>query len=446
MKEKTRKDMQQKLADYRQPAPDLSWSELETALASNKKTALIPMWTKRVAAVAVVLLIVGLGWRLSQTDNHTKEQQKTASTTTSEIKASTEETATQEESQQVATEQSVDEGEVPLKPQIKPQKLIARVENMTEDHGKNTAESEAATENDDVAVAVDSHDEAQPTPLHQQNAGQQDEVINDKPHSVQRHVADLSNLQRRAVQKNRLTAKVYYSNSFSDFKSMNSIPQVGMYAEADAFYINLNDSSMTPGGEMAGAAGVNDKQHHIGKSLHPRYAPNDDIIQEYADHHLPLRLGLSFRYQLTQKWSVETGLTYTYLSSDIKRKVAANPFLFQIEQKLHYVGIPVNAEYLLLENKHFNVYASAGTLVEKMVRGRRNDEYNGQSEKVSIHPLQFSLNCAAGAEWKMNRLLSVYAEPGLTYHFDNHSHVPTYYQDKPLGFNLNLGVRIDFKR
>ena len=177
--------------------------------------------------------------------------------------------------------------------------------------------------------------------------------------------------------------------------------------EADAFYINLNDSSMTPGGEMAGAAGVNDKQHHIGKSLHPRYAPNDDIIQEYADHHLPLRLGLSFRYQLTQKWSVETGLTYTYLSSDIKRKVAANPFLFQIEQKLHYVGVPVNAEYLLLENKHFNVYASAGTLVEKMVRGRRNDEYNSQSEKVSIHPLQFSLNCAAGAEWKMNRLLSV---------------------------------------
>ena len=446
MKEKTRKDMQQKLADYKQPAPDLSWSELETALASNKKTALIPMWTKRVAAAAVVLLIVGLGWRLSQTDNHTKEQQKTASTTISEIKASTEETATQEESQPVATEQSVDEGGVPLKPQIKPQKLIARVENMTEDHGENTAESEADTENADVARAIDSHDEAQSTPQDHQTEGRQDEVINDKPHSIERHVADLSNLQRRAVQKNRLTAKVYYSNSFSDFKSMNSIPQVGMYAEADAFYINLNDSSMTSGGEMAGAAGSSDMSHRQKTVPHPKYAPHSSVVQEYAEHHLPIRLGLSFRYQLTQKWSVETGLTYTYLSSDIKRKVAANPFLFQIEQKLHYVGIPVNAEYLLLENKHFNVYASAGTMVEKMVRGRRNDEYNGQSEKVSIHPLQFSLNCAAGAEWKMNRLLSIYAEPGLTYHFDNHSQVPTYYQDKPLGFNLNLGVRIDFKR
>lgn len=438
--------MQQKLADYKQPAPDLSWSELETALASNKKTALIPMWTKRVAAAAVVLLIVGLGWRLSQTDNHTKEQQKTASTTISEIKASTEETATQEESQPVATEQSVDEGGVPLKPQIKPQKLIARVENMTEDHGENTAESEADTENADVARAIDSHDEAQSTPQDHQTEGRQDEVINDKPHSIERHVADLSNLQRRAVQKNRLTAKVYYSNSFSDFKSMNSIPQVGMYAEADAFYINLNDSSMTSGGEMAGAAGSSDMSHRQKTVPHPKYAPHSSVVQEYAEHHLPIRLGLSFRYQLTQKWSVETGLTYTYLSSDIKRKVAANPFLFQIEQKLHYVGIPVNAEYLLLENKHFNVYASAGTMVEKMVRGRRNDEYNGQSEKVSIHPLQFSLNCAAGAEWKMNRLLSIYAEPGLTYHFDNHSQVPTYYQDKPLGFNLNLGVRIDFKR
>ena len=89
-------------------------------------------------------------------------------------------------------------------------------------------------------------------------------------------------------------------------------------------------------------------------------------------------------------------------------------------------------------------------IVEKMVKGSQTSQtvVNGQkepehTEDVSIRPLQVSLTCGVGVEYKADRILSIYAEPGLTYHFDNHSVVPTFYQDKPLGFNLNVGLRFN---
>jgi len=68
---------------------------------------------------------------------------------------------------------------------------------------------------------------------------------------------------------------------------------------------------------------------------------------------------------------------------------------------------------------------------------------DGVTNSVSIHPLQFSVSGAAGAEFRFSPQLSLYAEPGLGYWFDNGSDIPTYYQDKPLSFSLSLGLRLN---
>ena len=51
--------MQQKLADYRRPAPELSWDEIDKVLEARQSR---PLWVRRVAAVAVLLLIAGAGY------------------------------------------------------------------------------------------------------------------------------------------------------------------------------------------------------------------------------------------------------------------------------------------------------------------------------------------------------------------------------------------------
>ena len=41
--------------------------------------------------------------------------------------------------------------------------------------------------------------------------------------------------------------------------------------------------------------------------------------------------------------------------------------------------------------------------------------------------------------------MSLFVEPDIGYYFDNHSSIPTFYQEKPLSFNLNLGLRFSFE-
>ena len=41
----------------------------------------------------------------------------------------------------------------------------------------------------------------------------------------------------------------------------------------------------------------------------------------------------------------------------------------------------------------------------------------------------------------MLRNVGVYVEPGVSYYFDDRSTLSTIYKEKPLNFNLNLGVR-----
>jgi hypothetical protein len=43
MKEQWRQHMQQKMADYRQPAPEVSWEKIDKALTSNKPKAKAPI-------------------------------------------------------------------------------------------------------------------------------------------------------------------------------------------------------------------------------------------------------------------------------------------------------------------------------------------------------------------------------------------------------------------
>ena len=66
--------MQQKMADYKRPAPEVSWDELDKALACNKQKAIdrqaqfrneaktVPMWTRRIAAAVVALVVMTAGY------------------------------------------------------------------------------------------------------------------------------------------------------------------------------------------------------------------------------------------------------------------------------------------------------------------------------------------------------------------------------------------------
>lgn len=169
-----------------------------------------------------------------------------------------------------------------------------------------------------------------------------------------------------------------------------------------------------------------------------------------TNHHQPIKAGVSLRIPLSNRWSVSTGATYSYLGSDISQETGNARM--ETKQKLHYVGIPVNVNYSVLRTNRLNLYASAGVEVEKLVSGKQDTEhYEGNtftkatSQSVKEGRPQISGNVAVGAEFRIVNQLSIYAEPGLAYHFNNGSDVENIYKEKPLNLNVQVGLRWELK-
>lgn len=169
------------------------------------------------------------------------------------------------------------------------------------------------------------------------------------------------------------------------------------------------------------------------------------------EHHLPIRIGLSVAYALTDRLSISSGLTYTRLSSDIKDASRESKYIG--EQRLHYVGIPVNVSYKVASSRWISLYGTAGVLAEKCVSGTTDEGYveNNTMKYTNTHdisskPLQMSINAGVGIQFDIIDNVGIYAEPGLSYYFDDGSALQTIYKEKPLNFNLNVGVRFKLEK
>lgn len=169
------------------------------------------------------------------------------------------------------------------------------------------------------------------------------------------------------------------------------------------------------------------------------------------EHHLPIRIGLSVAYALTDRLSISSGLTYTRLSSDIKDTSRESKYIG--EQRLHYVGIPVNVSYKVASFRWLGLYGTVGVLAEKCVSGTTDEGYvenntmkYTNTQDISSKPLQMSVNAGVGIQFDFIDNVGIYAEPGLSYYFDDGSALQTIYKEKPLNFNLNVGVRFKLSK
>lgn len=151
-------------------------------------------------------------------------------------------------------------------------------------------------------------------------------------------------------------------------------------------------------------------------------------------HKQPISFGISVRKGLFNGFSLETGLVYTLLSSDVR---FANEYEV-FSQKLHYIGIPLKGNWSFLDKNSFLMYLSAGGMVEKCVYGKIGDE------SQTVKPLQFSLMSAFGLQYKISRRVGLYIEPGVAYFFDDGSSVETIRKENPFDFTLQAGIRFTY--
>lgn len=177
-----------------------------------------------------------------------------------------------------------------------------------------------------------------------------------------------------------------------------------------------------------------------------------EVTTEYS-HKMPVKIGASIRYDFNKFLGIESGLTYSFLSSDLKTgKEGAVSGWSKGVQSMHYLGIPLNLSFNIFSSRYFNAYVTAGGLMEKCVRGSlKTDEYldgkyhGSSSTSLKQKGLQWSVNGAAGIQVNILPQLGLYMEPGISHHFSNNSKVRTIYSDKPTDFSLSFGLRYTFR-
>lgn len=179
---------------------------------------------------------------------------------------------------------------------------------------------------------------------------------------------------------------------------------------------------------------------------------NQPEVQEEYSHKIPVKVGLTARYNITGRLGVETGLTYSILSSSVKIGNSETGKNWSTgSQTLHYLGIPLNISFNILNSRYVNIYVTGGGMMEKSISGSiKTDEYVdgkfARTLKTNISPkgLQWSVNAAAGIQANILPQLGFFVEPGVSHHFKNSSRVRSIYTDKPTDFSLGFGLRYSF--
>lgn len=179
---------------------------------------------------------------------------------------------------------------------------------------------------------------------------------------------------------------------------------------------------------------------------------NQPEVQEEYSHKIPVKVGLIARCNITGRLGVETGLTYSILSSSVKIGNSETGKNWSTgSQTLHYLGIPLNISFNILNSRYVNIYVTGGGMMEKSISGSiKTDEYvDGKFDRtlttnISPKGLQWSVNAAAGIQANILPQLGFFVEPGVSHHFKNSSRVRSIYTDKPTDFSLGFGLRYSF--
>lgn len=181
----------------------------------------------------------------------------------------------------------------------------------------------------------------------------------------------------------------------------------------------------------------------------PSGTPEEIDVTEKSRHYMPLTIGLSLNYGLSSRWSVESGIRYTFLRSDFMRESEIEKT--EIDQRIHYIGIPLKFNYRIFGSNRFSIYGQGGAALDIPVNGTQSimkweqgwNKPEFDRSTISV-PLQWSIEGGVGLQYHLTPSISIYAEPSFRYYFNPGTDIKTIRQDKPFEFTIPIGIRLNW--
>ena len=143
---------------------------------------------------------------------------------------------------------------------------------------------------------------------------------------------------------------------------------------------------------------------------------------------LPFSAGISLRYDFNPRWGIGTGIVYSNLSrsftgnyheveNGVVAKVVNSDDITNLQ---HYIGVPVNVFFNIVNTGNWNVHVRMDGMAEKLL----DNHYliHGSDGDLHFHQktngLQFSTGAGVGVEFKFSPNVGLYFDPTIRYYFD----------------------------
>lgn len=439
--------LQNRMKGHSEPVPDDLWSRLEEELGTSDSLKLVPWWKRWqavAASVAVVIACSITGWFIFNDQSESMRQLAENNPSTKQIEK---ETPALQDRETVSVEKETNQ--------------LVKVFPTDKQVRKN------ATLNCDNHVAAESYAFAQNLPVERDETSSDEEnetseeTVSSTDEEKKRSVVQVNSHNKQRAYASRTKSKDYISVKKEKFNRWS----VGLgggntpvsYSNTSNSFNSLGSTQSHQDDVQFGAIPNSYSEFLTSAGSEYKWFSNNLISvsarepkNEYTDikHKVPITFGLSVRYALDHDWSVESGVFYTMLNSELTSGTEVS--YKKEEQRLHYIGIPLKVNRIIWGNEHFDVYASAGGAVEKCVKGQLEiksvyGEEIGDSRvrDVEIDKLQWSVNASIGAQYKLTSELAIYAEPGVVHYFDDETDVQTIRKKHPTNFNLSVGIRLN---
>lgn len=418
--------MRRSLRDAEVPPPDGGWERLERALSDAAPAAATParrsawrIYWPRIAAAAAVVLIGTVAGELLLRPDAVLEQKGVVIATAEEGKAAADIPERMQERLQAPVEEPAAE--------------VSRAGSggAADVHLLAVAESRAAAHPraDEAAVVSDERSGAAAAEVVAAADTRAARVVESAPEERSERRTN-AGTQRRAA---HAAASVPHEPS-REFRvqrprrplsfSLSAGGGVSSSAAAAGTSFRPAQMNVAPAGGMTSA---------IGNGTEIVLLKNYDYRESTFRHHQPLSFAVTFSKEFAYGLSLESGLNYTLLRSDVRAMFASD----EAGQSLHFLGIPVRLNWRFLERGRFSLYVGAGGMVEKCISAKLG------SRSYSEPGVQWSLLAAAGAQYRLGSMVGLYFEPEGSYYLTE-TRLETVRTDAPLTLTLRLGVRLSF--
>ncbi len=215
--------------------------------------------------------------------------------------------------------------------------------------------------------------------------------------------------------------------------------------KARKFSLDLSGNAV---GNLSSGKKNSFRHHSIANIMTTSVEERGNIVND-----LPLTFGIGVRYNFTKRWAMSVGLNYTLLSrradavfndADGFIKPEKEAYDTRIRNTQHYIGIPVNVYYSILQSDRIDFYATVGGTVEKNVCNQfRLIDLKNKIYRKPVKGVQWSASIGLGVEFGITRWLGIYIDPSLRYYFDC-GQPKSIRTSQPLSIGAEIGLRARF--